>query len=81
VDVRQQQPELRAPLQLLDTERSFDYVIVTDGDGTEVARYTGTFRRGATTPCITTNVANVRLDTDASIVAEGFIVEAAVPCS
>jgi hypothetical protein len=51
-----------------------------DADGAEIASYTGTFRRGVTTPCITTSVANVRLDTDGSIVGEGFVVDAAVPC-
>jgi len=65
---------------LLDVEKNFDYVIVTDGNGTELIRYTGTFRRGVTTPCIGTNVANVRLDTDGSVVGQGFIVDDAVAC-
>jgi hypothetical protein len=65
---------------VLDVERSFDFVTVMDADGAEIASYTGTFRRGVTTPCITTSVANVRLDTDGSIVGEGFVVDAAVPC-
>lgn len=65
---------------LLDVERTFDFVVVTDASGTEVARYTGTFRRGVTTPCITTSVSNVRLLTDGSVVGEGFVVDAAVPC-
>lgn len=65
---------------LLDVERNFDYVVVTDADGTEVARYTGTFRRGVTTPCINTNVSNVQLLTDGSVVGQGFVVDAAVPC-
>ncbi len=65
---------------LLDVEKDFDFVIVTDANGTEVARYTGIFRRGVTTPCITTSVANVRLVTDGSVVGLGFIVDAAVAC-
>jgi Zn-dependent metalloprotease len=66
---------------LLDVEKDFDFVIVTDGNGVELARYTGTFRRGVTTPCITTNVANVRLRSDGSVVGQGFVVDAAVPCA
>lgn len=65
----------------MDVERNFDYVVVTDANGTEVARYTGTFRRGVTTPCINTNVSNVQLLTDGSVVGQGFVVDAAVPCS
>jgi Zn-dependent metalloprotease len=65
---------------LLDVEESFDFVTVTDGNGAVVAQYTGTFRRGVTTPCISTNVSNVRLETDGSVVGDGFIVDAAVPC-
>ena len=65
---------------VLDVEQDFDFVTVTDGNGAEVARYTGTFRRGVTTPCISTNAANVRLESDGSVVGNGFIVDAAVPC-
>ena len=65
---------------VLDVEESFDFVTVTDGNGAQVAQYTGTFRRGVTTPCIGTNAANVRLETDGSVVGDGFIVEAVVPC-
>lgn len=65
---------------LLDVERNFDYVIVTDGNGAEVATYTGAYGRGATTPCIATSTANVRLVTDGSVTRRGFIVDAATAC-
>lgn len=65
---------------LLDTEKDFDFVIVSDGNGNELIRYTGLFRRGATSPCIPTSTGSVRLVTDASVVAQGFIVDAVVPC-
>ncbi|HEU4947856.1 MAG TPA: M4 family metallopeptidase [Kribbella sp.] len=65
---------------LLDTEKDFDYVIVTDGNGTELARYTGLYRRGATSPCITTPTGSVRLTSDGGVVAQGFIVDAVVAC-
>lgn len=65
---------------VLDVERDFDFVTVTDGDGNEVARVTGTFRRGFTTPCITTPVSTVNLRSDGSVVAQGFVVDAAVAC-
>ena len=65
---------------LLDTEEDFDFVTVRDGNGAVLATYTGLFRRGATSPCITTPTGSVQLTTDASVVAQGFIVDAAVPC-
>jgi bacillolysin len=65
---------------LLDVEKDFDFVTVTDANGAEIARYTGTFRRGVTTPCINTSVSNVRLRTDGSVVGQGFVVDAAVAC-
>jgi bacillolysin len=65
---------------LLDVERNFDFVTITDATGNQIARVTGTFRRGYTTPCIPTAVANVNLGTDGSVVAQGFIVDAALPC-
>jgi bacillolysin len=65
---------------LLDTEKDFDYVHVKDGNGTVLATYTGLSRRGATSPCITTSTGSVQLTSDASVVAQGFIVDAVVPC-
>ncbi|TCO18493.1 Zn-dependent metalloprotease [Kribbella steppae] len=65
---------------LLDTEKNFDYVIVYDGAGNELARYTGLDRNGATSPCISTPTGSVRLLTDPSVVAQGFIVDAVVAC-
>jgi len=65
---------------LLDTEQDFDFVIVSDGTGQQLIRYTGLFRRGATSPCISTPTGSVRLTTDSSVVAQGFIVDSVVPC-
>jgi bacillolysin len=73
-------PGFRFHFSLLDTERNFDFVIVTDGSGTEVVRYTGPDRNGATTPCIGTATGSVRLLTDGSVTAQGFIVDAVEPC-
>jgi bacillolysin len=53
---------------------------VKDGNGTVLATYTGNNRRGATSPCITTPTGSVQLTTDSSVVAQGFIVDAVVPC-
>jgi len=55
-------------------------VTVSDGDGTVLATYTGTLRRGATSPCIPTGVAFVGFTSDSSVVAQGFIVDAVVSC-
>jgi len=65
---------------LLDTEEDFDFVIVRDGNGTVLATYTGLSRRAVTSPCITTPTGSVQLTTDASVTAQGFIVDAVVPC-
>jgi bacillolysin len=65
---------------LLDTEKNFDYVFVRDGDGNLLATYTGTFRRGATSPCITTSTGSVQFTSDPAVVGQGFIVDAVVPC-
>ncbi|NIK57810.1 M4 family metallopeptidase [Kribbella shirazensis] len=65
---------------LLDTEKDFDYVIVYDGNGNELARYTGLDRNGATSPCIGTPTGVVRLISDSSVTAQGFTVDAAVAC-
>lgn len=65
---------------LLDTEANFDYVLVKDADGTVLATYTGKSRRPVTSPCIGTSTGSVQLTTDGSVVAQGFIVDAVVPC-
>ena len=65
---------------LLDLEKDFDFVFVRDGNGTLLATYTGTFRRGVTSPCITTSTGSVQFTSDGSVVAQGFIVDAVVPC-
>jgi Zn-dependent metalloprotease len=65
---------------LLDTEKDFDYVIVSDGNGNTLATYTGLHRRGATSPCISTPTGSVRLTSDGGVVAQGFIVDAVVAC-
>jgi len=73
-------PNFRFHFSLLDTEEDFDFVIVSDGNGQELIRYTGLFRRGATSPCITTQTGSVRLLTDSSVTAQGFTVDAVEPC-
>ncbi|MFI7064689.1 M4 family metallopeptidase [Kribbella sp. NPDC050124] len=65
---------------LLDTEKNFDFITVSDGNGDVLATYTGLDRNGATSPCISTPTGSVRLTTDGSVVAQGFIVDAVVAC-
>jgi bacillolysin len=65
---------------LLDTEKDFDFVFVKDGNGNVLATYTGTSRRGATSPCIPTSVGSVQFTSDGSVVGQGFTVDAVVPC-
>lgn len=65
---------------LLDTEEDFDFVHVRDGNVALLATYTGNNRRGATSPCITTPTGSVQFTTDASVTAQGFTVDAVVPC-
>jgi bacillolysin len=65
---------------LLDTEKDFDFVRVYDGNDQLLAEFTGTFRRGVTSPCIGTSTGRVQLETDASVTAQGFIVDAVEPC-
>lgn len=65
---------------LLDVEKDYDYVYVKDGNGQVLATYTGIYRRGVTSPCITTPTGSVQLVTDPGVVDRGFIVDAVVPC-
>lgn len=65
---------------LLDVEKDYDYVYVRDGDDNVIATYTGLYRKGVTTPCITTPIAKVNLVTDPGVVDRGFTVDAVVPC-
>ncbi len=64
----------------LETEAGYDYVIIYDANGTELARYDGPHPLGQTTPCITTSVGSVRLVTDPAVVDQGFHVDAVNPC-
>jgi bacillolysin len=65
---------------LLDVEKDYDYVYVRDGNGALLATYTGIYRRGVTSPCITTSTGSVNLVSDPGVVDRGFIVDAVVPC-
>ena len=65
---------------LLDTEKDFDYVFVKDGDGNVLATYTGTSKRDVTSPCITTSTGSVQFTSDPAVIAQGFTVDAVVPC-
>ena len=65
---------------LLETEAGFDYVIIRNANGTELARYDGTHPLGQTSPCIGTRRGSVQLTTDQSVVDEGFHVDEVVPC-
>ena len=64
----------------LETEAGYDYVIIYDGNGNELARYDGPHPLGQTTPCIPTSVGSVRLVTDPAVVDQGFHVDAVNPC-
>ncbi len=64
----------------LATEAGYDYVIIYDGNGNELARYDGPHPLGQTTPCIPTSVGSVRLVTDPAVVDQGFHVDAVNPC-
>jgi bacillolysin len=48
--------------------------------GALLATYTGNVRHGATSPCITTPTGSVQLTSGSSVVAQGFTVDAVVPC-
>src|SRR6266508_1100382 len=65
---------------LLDTEKNYDYVIVYDANDNELARYTGLQHHAISSPCIPTSIGKVRLTSDQSVTAQGFIVDAAEPC-
>jgi bacillolysin len=65
---------------VLDTEKDFDFVEVLDGDGNVLATYTGNQHHPVTSPCIPTSTGSVHFTSDASVTAEGFIVDAVVPC-
>ncbi len=64
----------------LETEAGYDYVVIYDGNGNELARYDGTHPLGQTTPCITTNVGSVRLITDPGVTDDGFHVDSVSAC-
>ena len=65
---------------LLDLEEDYDYLYVKDGNGAEVATYTGTARRGFDSPCITTPTVSVQLVTDPAVTGQGFTIDAVNPC-
>ncbi|NMM22368.1 MAG: peptidase M4 [Phycicoccus sp.] len=65
---------------LLDTEAGYDYVYVKDASGAVLATYDGLYRRGATSPCITTTSGSIQLVSDAGVTAQGFTVDAIEPC-
>ncbi len=64
----------------LETEAGYDYVIIYDAAGKELARYDGPHPLGQTSPCIGTSVGSVRLVTDAAVVDQGFHVDSVNPC-
>jgi len=65
---------------LLDTEAGYDYVYVKDASGAILATYDGTYAGGVTSPCITTTSGSIRLTTDPGVTAQGFTVDAVIPC-
>ena len=65
---------------LLDTEPDYDYVRVLDATGTVVATYSGSYRKGVTTPCIPTASGSVHFTSDSGTAAQGFIVDSVTPC-
>ncbi len=64
----------------LETEAGYDYVVIYDGNGNELARYDGTHPLGQTTPCITTAVGKVRLISDPGVTDQGFHVDSVSAC-
>jgi bacillolysin len=73
-------PNFRFHFSVLNTEKDFDYVYVKDANGNVLATYTGVYRRGATSPCITTSTGSVQLVSDPGVTAPGFTVDAVVGC-
>jgi Zn-dependent metalloprotease len=71
-------PNFAFHFSLLDVEKDFDYIDILDANDNVLATVTGTMRRGYTSPIIPTSVGKVRLRTDASVVGQGFIVDAVV---
>jgi bacillolysin len=65
---------------LLDTEPDYDYVRVLDATGNVIATYTGSYRKGLTTPCISTASGSVHFTSDSSTTAQGFIVDTVTRC-
>jgi bacillolysin len=65
---------------LLDTEPDYDYVRVADAAGNVVATYTGSYRKGMTSPCIPTASGSVHFTSDSATSAQGFIVDSVLPC-
>ena len=70
----------RFVFSMIDTERNYDYVYVEDEDGTVLKAYTGTYRRGATSPCIPGTVGKVHLVSDPYVTGDGFTVIGIEPC-
>jgi bacillolysin len=73
-------PNFRFHFSVLNTEKDFDYVYVKDASGTVLATYTGVYRRGATSPCISTSTGSVQLVSDPGVTAPGFTVDSVEPC-
>jgi hypothetical protein len=70
----------RFHFSVLNTEKDYDYVYVKDANGTVLATYTGVYRRGATSPCISTATGSVQLVSDPGVTAPGFTVDRVEPC-
>ncbi len=64
-----------------DLENNYDYVYVKDANGTVLATYTGTKRRGFDSPCIKTAVGSVQLVSDPAVTGQGFVIDAVNACT
>jgi len=60
----------------LETEAGYDFVVLRDAAGIEMARYTGAYPNGLWSPPIAGAVVQVQLISDGSIVAWGFCLDA-----